>query len=255
MGMELTFLGTGTSQGVPIIGCDCVVCRSTDPRDRRTRTSAVISLDGHNVLIDATPELRIQCLQNDVRRLDAILITHTHADHIFGLDDVRRFNQLQDQVLDLYADADHLRFLERVFGYTQAARNGHNKDLPRFHFRAVNGAFELFGHTVIPLRLPHGRDEVLGFRIGPMAYCTDVSEMPGQVVEQLRGVDILVLGALQPKPHPKHLSIDQAIEAARAIGAGQSWFVHMCHHVSHQEQEKELPDGIHLAYDGLKLTL
>ena len=215
----------------------------------------MISLDGHNILIDATPELRIQCLQNDIRRVEAILITHTHADHIFGLDDVRRFNQLQDRVIDLYADADHLRLLAKVFGYTQAKQNGNNKDMPRFHFREVSGPLELFGHTVIPLRLPPGWGEVLGFRIGPVAYCTDASEMPGNVVEQLRGIDTLVLGALQPKPHPKHLSIDQAIEAARAIGARQTWFVHMCHHVSHQKQEKELPDGIHLAYDGLKLTI
>ena len=254
MNMELTFLGTGTSQGIPIIGCDCGVCRSDDPRDKRMRTSVLVGWNGRQVLIDATPELRLQCLQNDVRRIDAVLITHTHADHIFGLDDVRRFNQLQNSPIDLYAAPQHLKILDKIFGYASAQRGDGNRDIPRLVFHAIDGGFDLYDLEVLPLLLPHGREEVLGFRMGPLAYCTDVSHMPAAAIDQLQGLEILVLGALRPRPHPKHLSIDQAIAVAQTIGAGQTYFVHMSHQVGHQEQEQALPENIHLAYDGLKLT-
>ena len=253
MTMGLTFLGTGTSQGIPVVGCNCSVCHSDDLRDQRYRTSAVLHLDQRNILIDATPELRLQCLHNGINRLDGILITHTHADHIFGLDDVRSFNQLQREAINLWARPKDLETLERVFGYARAERAGDNFDLPRLLFNPVDGPIDLFGHTVEPLLLPHGQGTVLGFRVGPLAYCTDISEVSDALVSQLQGLELLVLGALRQSPHPKHLSIDQAVLAAEKIAARNTYFVHMSHHVSHRKVQQQLPSGINLAYDGLKV--
>lgn len=253
MSIEITFLGTGTSQGVPIIACDCPVCHSDDPRDTRTRTSALVTLDGHSVLLDATPDLRCQCLKHNVRRLDAVLITHTHADHFLGLDDIRRFTQIQQGPIDVYIHPRHYASLENVFGYAQAKHAAGNPDLPHLYFHSVETSFSLFGYEVIPILFPHGRTVVTGFRIGPMAYCTDISEMPREATEKLQDLELLVLGALRPKPHPAHLSIAQATEVAQEIGAKQTFFVHMNHHICHQDQDKQLPDTIHLAYDGLKV--
>ncbi|MBN2376388.1 MAG: MBL fold metallo-hydrolase [Sedimentisphaerales bacterium] len=253
--IEITFLGTGTSQGIPIINCACPVCRSEDPRDQRLRTSALITLDGHNILIDASPELRLQCLQNDVRHLDAVLLTHTHADHIFGLDDLRRFTQSQARPLDIYAGTDHLPALEKIFGYARYDRSNGNHDLPHLNFNPIDGPFELFSHQIIPHSMPHGRFNVLGYRIGPLAYCTDISAMSDQIVADLQGLRILVLGALRPWPHPAHLSIDQAVDLAHRINAEQTYLVHMSHHIGHQQTQKSLPKGIQLAWDGLKISL
>lgn len=255
MAMAITFLGTGTSQGIPLIGCDCAVCGSDDPRDRRTRTSALVSIDGRNVLIDASPELRLQCLANDVRRLDAVLVTHTHADHICGLDDVRRFNQMQAGPLDLYVGAAHLASLEKVFGYARADRAAHNVDLPQLVFHEVDSTFELFGERVEALVLPHGRFTVLGYRLGPLGYCTDLSRMPEEALARLRGVEVMVLGALRPDPHPAHLSLDEAVGVARQIGASRTYFVHMSHHVGHAAYDGQLPEGMQLAYDGLRVQI
>lgn len=257
MTIEITFLGTGTSQGIPLIACDCPVCRSDDPRDRRTRTSAVVTLDGFNILIDASPELRIQCLENDIRRIDACLITHTHADHIFGLDDLRRFNQMQGAPIPVYTSIHHRRRLDKIFSYAQADKVANNPDLPQliFHTLEPDSTIFLFGYKVQTFCLPHGNDLVLGYRFGPLAYCTDVSGIPDDAIDRLQGLDTLVLGALRPKPHPKHLSIEQAVDLALRIGARQTWFVHMSHQVNHHNQDKLLPDSIHLAYDGLKVTL
>jgi len=255
MSIEMTFLGTGTSQGIPLIACDCSVCHSADPRDNRMRTSALVNLDGHHVLIDTTPDLRCQCLQNDVRRIDAVLITHAHADHFLGLDDIRRFTQIQQSPIDLYIHRQHYASLEKVFGYAQAERAGGNPDLPHLNFHPVEEPFSLFGYEVIPIPLPHGRAVVTSFRIGPLAYCTDISDMPAEAAAQLQDLELLVLGALRPKPHPAHLTIEQAVEVAQRIGAKQTFLVHMSHHVSHQEYNELLPDTIRLAYDGLKVRM
>lgn len=255
MAIGLTFLGTGTSQGIPVIGCECAVCQSSDPRDTRTRTSAIVHLGEHNILIDATPELRVQCLKYHIRHINGVFITHTHADHIFGMDDIRSFNQLQGEPINLWARPGDLEVIDKVFGYACADRAGNNHDLPRLIFNRFESALELFGYTIEPLVLPHGMGSVLGFRVGNIAYCTDVSEVSDAAVAQLQGLDILVLGALRPTPHPKHLSFDQAICAAQKINAKKTYFVHMSHQVSHQQVQDTLPAGIELAYDGLQVMV
>ena len=255
MTIEITFLGTGTSQGIPMIACDCTVCRSDDPHDNRTRTSALLTWNGHNILIDATPELRVQCLANDVQRVDAVLITHTHADHIFGLDDIRRFNQSQRQPIPIYAHPDHLSQLEDIFGYARADRAAGNLNLPQFLFRPITGPFELFGRQITPRQLPHGPSLSLGFRIGPLAYCTDLSAMTDDTIAQLQDLDLLVLGALRPRPHPTHLSFDQAIELVARIAPRHTRFVHLTHDVSHAATQPTLPPDIQLAHDRLRITL
>jgi len=255
MTIALTFLGTGTSQGVPIIACDCPVCRSSDPRDRRSRTSALLTLDGRHVLLDASPELRLQCLQCNVRRLDAVLLTHTHADHVFGLDDLRRFTQLQRAPLPVYAPADQMHVLERIFGYACAERAAGNTDLPQLTFHPIDGPFELFGHDLLPLPLPHGRGRVLGYRIGGLAYCTDCTTIPDELASHLAGLDVLVLGALRQQPHPAHLSISQAVTLARRLQPRRCYLTHLSHHVSHALTQADLPDGIFLAHDGLTVQL
>jgi len=252
--IEITFLGTGTSQGIPVIACDCAVCHSNDARDRRRRTSALVRVNGASILIDAAPELRLQCLDNDVRRVDAVLVTHTHADHIFGLDDLRRFCQLTGKAIEVYAIGRHIEALEKVFGYARADRAGHNHDLPQFIFRTVTGPFELLGCAIQPLQFPHGRGISTGYRLGKLAYCTDISDVPDEAFVQLDGVHTLILGTLRSKPHPAHLSIGRAIEVARRVGAARTWLIHMSHHVSHADEDKLLPKDIRFAYDGLKVT-
>ncbi len=252
---RLTFLGTGTSQGVPMIGCECAVCRSDDPRDRRLRTSAVVHLGEQNLLIDTTPEFRLQCLRNAIGRIDAVLITHAHADHIFGMDDLRRFNQLQRKPIPVYAGPDHMPILEKVFSYARSERVTEHIDLPHLDFRLVEGEFDVLGWRILPLPLPHGRSRVLGYRIGNLAYCTDLSAMPEEAVARLQGLDVLVLGALRSKPHPAHLSIDQAVELARRVAARRTYFIHMGHQISHRYYEGRLPEGMFLAYDGLTVDI
>ncbi|MBN2211257.1 MAG: MBL fold metallo-hydrolase [Sedimentisphaerales bacterium] len=255
MKLSLTFLGTGTSQGIPMIACDCPVCTSADPRDKRMRCSSLVSAGGRNILIDCTPELRLQCLTHKVERIDAVLITHTHADHIFGLDDLRRFNQLQNHPIPVYAMPDHIHRLDKLFGYARADRAGDNPDLPKLVFTPITGPFDLFGLNVNVFSLPHGQAQSTAFRLGPLGYCTDVSMVPDEVINAFLGVNVLVLGALRPEPHPAHLSLDQAVIIAQRIRADRTYLVHVNHHVSHACVEADLPDTIHLAYDGLNIVL
>jgi len=246
------FLGTGTSHGVPMIGCDCGVCRSTDPRDARTRPSIVLDLDdGLRVLVDTTPDLRAQALRYDLRRIDAILFTHSHADHLMGLDEVRRYNMLSKSPMPVYGDAATLRDVRRTFAYifdSDAPKGGGVPDLRLF---PMAGAFCLGRQEVQPVPIRHGPWNILGFRFGGLAYLTDCNGIPEESMALLEGLDCLVLDALRRKPHPTHFTLEQAIVMARRIGARRTLFTHIAHDLAHEETCASLPAGMALAYDGL----
>ena len=253
--VELLFLGTGTSAGVPMIGCHCPVCSSADPRDKRTRPSVVLSYHGTRVLVDTTPELRLQCVANGVDAIDAVVYTHAHADHIMGLDDVRRFNALKQGPLDVWADARTFVALDRCFGYAFREPNPEMKVFrPHLERRLIEGPFQIGGVTWTPVTLLHGEMPILGFRVGNIAYCTDVSEIPEAMFDLLRDLDVLVLDALQWKKHVTHFSVEEAIEAAKRIGAKQTLFTHIAHALGHEATNKVLPPTMRLAFDGERLA-
>ncbi len=252
--MKVTLLGTGTSTGVPVVGCECAVCRSTDPHDSRTRVSALVSWNGKNVVIDTGPDFRNQMLRHGVMALDAILYTHGHADHLNGLDDVRGFCFRANGPMPAYGDKTTLDRLSIVFDYAFQEQS-EGGSVPRIELREIDGSFDLFGRRVVPLRVWHGRTPVLAYRIGPFAYATDCNRVPDDTLEQLAGVEVLVLDALRERPHSTHFSIGEAIEVSQAIGARRTYFVHMTHDVSHAETNAALPGGIELAYDGLSFEV
>jgi phosphoribosyl 1,2-cyclic phosphate phosphodiesterase len=249
--IELLFLGTGTSAGVPMIGCHCEVCSSSDPHDKRTRPSVLISYHETRVLVDTTPELRLQCVANRIDRIDAVVYTHAHADHIMGLDDVRRFNALQGGPLDVWADEKTFIAVEKCFAYAFKEPAPEWKIFrPHLIRRKIEGPFQIGGVTWTPVPLLHGDQPVLGFRVGNLAYCTDVSQIPEPSFDLLHGLDVLVLDALQWKKHATHFSVEQAIEAATRIGAKQTLFTHIAHALGHEATNKALPPNMRLAFDG-----
>jgi phosphoribosyl 1,2-cyclic phosphate phosphodiesterase len=253
--VELLFLGSGTSAGVPMIGCKCEVCTSTDPKDRRMRASVVISYGETRVLVDTTPEMRLQCVDHGVDFIHAVVYTHAHADHIMGLDDIRRFNAVKQGPLDIWADDRTHQSLTQCFGYAFKIPDPATK-LFRPHLvpRTIDGPFDIGPMTWTPIPLMHGDMPVLGFRVGNLAYCTDVSAIPEQSWPLLEGLDVLVLDALQWKPHTTHFSIDQAIDAANRIRPKATYFTHIAHGVMHARDNPLLPNGFQLSYDGLKVT-
>lgn len=253
--LELLFLGTGTSAGVPMIGCHCAVCSSIDARDKRNRASVVISYGETRVLVDTTPELRLQCVANRVDRIDAVVYTHAHADHIMGLDDLRRFNALSGSSLDLWADPATHAALAGCFSYAFKPPAPESRLFrPHLIRRLIEGEFQINGTTWTPIPLMHGNLPVLGFRVGSLAYCTDVSEIPEFSFALLEGLDVLVLDALQWKRHTTHFSVEQAMEAAKRIGAKQTLFTHIAHALGHVETNKLLPEMMRLAFDGERVT-
>jgi phosphoribosyl 1,2-cyclic phosphate phosphodiesterase len=255
--MKVTFLGTGTSQGVPLVACDCAVCRSPDPRNQRYRTSIYVETGAQRIVVDTTVDFRWQCLDFDVRRVDAVLITHCHADHVMGLDDIRRFNSLQRGPIPLYAAPADLERLRTIFPY--AIREAPEyPGYPCLHGHAVTGPFHLGETKITPVPLPHGKAQVTGYVFQEngapkCAYFTDCNAVAPGCVESIRGVPVLILDALRENPHPTHLSFRQALEVARQAGARKTYFIHMCHEVDHEQASRALPPGIELSYDGLQI--
>lgn len=255
--MKLQFLGTGTSFGIPVIGCSCAACTSADPRDQRTRHGALIqSDDGRtNILIDTPPELRLQLLRAGVKHLDAVWYTHAHADHTHGIDDLRVFSHDANEMLNTYAEASCAAFLRRKFDYifdeSYQPMGGPKVNLA-LHEMKAGVPVRIGGIELLPLAFPHGDTEAYGFRVGDLGYVTDAKEVPDSALAALAGVRVLVLNALWfGHPHPTHMTIDEAVDTARAIGAEQTWLTHLTHRVVHQQAEAQLPSGVRLAYDGL----
>jgi phosphoribosyl 1,2-cyclic phosphate phosphodiesterase len=248
--MKITFLGTGTSQGIPVIGCDCAVCKSKDPRDTRRRASIAIETRDASVIIDTTPDFRMQVLDADIRRLDAALITHAHADHLHGLDDIRGFNHVQGRSIPVHGDARTLAVIRESFRYIFEAVD-HGGGLPEITLEEVTGPFSVAGVPFEPVTVYHGPAAILGFRFGAAAYITDASSIPEAAMRQLGGLDVLVLNALRYEPHSTHLSIGESVEIVRLLAPKRAFFTHVCHRVSHAKADAELPENVHFAYDGL----
>jgi len=254
--LTVTVLGSGTSQGVPMIGCRCPVCQSTDPRDKRTRSSIHLATPHAKILVDTTPDMRQQALREGLDHLDAVLFTHPHADHIMGFDDLRRFCEIQGGPLAIYGSAETLGQIERIFHYAfhpKAKVPGYVHVLPH----VVTGVFELGGMEITPLPVPHGAVSTLGFLFSRggrklLAYLSDCASVPEPVRAIVSGVEVLIIDGLRDKPHPTHLTVSEAVEAARAIGAQRTFLTHQTHEKCHVDRQRDLPAGIDVAYDGMK---
>ncbi|HZU21999.1 MAG TPA: MBL fold metallo-hydrolase [Terriglobales bacterium] len=252
MKAQLTVLGSGTSMGVPTIGCDCRVCTSGDARDRRTRPSVMLEYGGHVVLIDTTPDFREQAIRERIRRLDAVLYTHSHADHILGLDDLRPLSFRRDGGIPLYAHAHTIPTLKRMFQYV--FENDYKfGGIAKVALQEIDGPFDLFGARVQPIPIIHGEQEIHGYRLGSMAYLTDHSEIPAASMEMLRGLDVLFLDALRHRPHPTHSTVQNSVRLAEELGAKRTFLTHICHDLPHEETNATLPPNVRLAQDGLRL--
>lgn len=253
--MKITFLGTGTSQGVPVIGCDCAVCTSSDKRDNRLRTSVWIQTPEASIVIDSGPDFRYQMLRANVRQLDAIVFTHGHKDHVAGLDDVRAYNYVSSQPMEIYASGETQEVLRREFHYV--FNNRFYPGIPQLNLNTIsNEPFAIKGLDILPVRVLHYKLEVFGFRIGGFTYITDANHIDAEELEKIKGSDVLVLNALRHEKHISHFTLSEAIEIAKITGAKKTYFTHISHQLGlHQEVSNDLPEGMHLAHDGLVLEL
>jgi len=253
--VNVVVLGSGTSSGVPTIGCPCDVCHSSDPRDNRTRPSVLIEYQGRNIIIDTTPDFRAQVLREHVSHVDAILFTHAHADHILGFDDIRPFNAIQRSRIPVYASEDTLDALRRIFSYV-FDNVDRNTFIPQIDTHDHAGQpFDLFGLKVQPIPLLHGAQPIYGYRIGAFAYLTDHSSIPEPSMELLQGLDVLFLDALRYRQHPTHSTVETALCNIARLQPKRAYFTHICHDLPHGATEAALPPNIRLAYDGLRVTV
>ena len=256
MNARVTVLGSGTSHGVPMIGCTCAVCRSSDPRDRRTRPSIYVAVEhGPSILIDTSTDLRMQALAQGVTRVDAILFTHSHADHIMGMDEVRRFNAVKGVPIPAYADERTAGDLRRTFSYVFDPPSERGGGMPQVNLTTIAGRFNVESIGIEPVPLFHGTRPILGFRLGSFAYLTDCNRLADDAWRILDGVDILILDALRHRAHPTHMHLVRALEEAHRIGASRTLFTHIAHEISHASVAAALPPGVELAYDGLAFDI
>lgn len=252
--MRVLFLGTGTSTGVPAIGCECSVCKSSDPRNNRLRASVLVTVDDKNILIDTSPDLRQQALKYGFKRIDAVLYTHDHADHIHGIDELRSFNFLQWSAIPIYAGRKVLERIKVSFMYIfEEQLEGGGKPLITLH--EINGSFQTAGVYIEPLPVWHGSQMIFGYKIGDFAYISDVSKIPEETIALIKNIKVVVLDALRENEHSTHMNFSQAIETAKIIGAQRTLFTHMGHSVDHETANSRLPQGMELAYDGLEIIL
>jgi phosphoribosyl 1,2-cyclic phosphate phosphodiesterase len=252
MKASLTVLGSGTSMGVPTIGCDCAVCHSADPRDRRTRPSVLLEYDGKTVLIDTTPDFREQAIREGIQKIDAVLYTHAHADHILGIDDLRPLSFHRPNKIPLYAQPEAAAFIRKMFRYIFDADYKYG-GLAQVEMNAIEGPLELFGARFDPVTVMHGDAEIIGFRFGSAAYLTDFSEIPAPSLAQLDDLDILFLDALRRKPHPTHSTVENSLRIVEQVKPKRAFFTHICHDLPHQATNAALPPHVRLSYDGMKL--
>jgi phosphoribosyl 1,2-cyclic phosphate phosphodiesterase len=254
---QLVFLGTGTSVGVPVVGCGCDTCRSSDPRNKRTRCGLALGLAEGVLLVDTPTDLRTQLLREGLGLAHAVLYTHEHADHLFGLDDVRLFPYYLGHRLPLYCEEVVEARIRKSFDYAFAAEGApHPGGIPLLEIRRITTEpFDLLGARVVPIRLLHGRFEVLGFRFGNVAYCTDTNKIPEASWPLLEGLDVLILDCLRPKPHATHFGLDEAVAVAQRLQPKQTYFTHLSHELEHEATNALLPAGMQLAYDGLRIPL
>lgn len=253
--LKITVLGSGTSVGVPTVGCHCPVCLSDDSRDKRLRPSILVNYEGNNVVIDTTPDFRTQALRAHIERLDAVVYTHGHADHIMGLDDVRPFNFRQSQEIPVYGAADTLAVIRRTFSYIfdGAVRNTF---VPKLDLHTVDRSpFDVLGVQFTPVPVIHGSATIFGYRFGTAAYLTDHSSIPPESKDLLRGLDVLFLDSLRLKPHPTHSTLDQSIATVSELRPRRAYFTHICHDLPHARTQSKLPPDVFLAYDGLEIEV
>lgn len=252
--IKVTILGSGTSTGVPAIGCDCAVCTSGDPRDKRTRSSILLTINGANILIDTSTDLRYQALKNGIKRLSAVLFTHAHADHVHGIDELRSFNFLQQEAISCHGDKETLKRIKTMFAYIfKEYRQGGG--IPRLTLKEVKGDFELGGRRFVPVEVLHGDLPILGYRVANIAYVTDCSGIGPESMEKLKNLDLFILGALRYRPHSTHFSLSEALDVVKILKPKRTLFTHMGHEISYVKTSAELPDGVELAYDGMSIEL
>jgi phosphoribosyl 1,2-cyclic phosphate phosphodiesterase len=266
LSLKVTVLGSGTSHGVPAVGCDCAVCRSTDPKDTRTRPSILLELDDNHphapfaeavqsILVDASTDLRAQALARNVRRVDAVLFTHSHADHVLGLDEMRRYNAMQRSSVPCFADAQTLADVRRMFQYIFDPPRQRGGGIPQLTLFRIGGPFTLGGVDIVPVPLFHGELPILGFRIGEFAYLTDCNRIPDASWPLLEGARVVILDALRDRPHSTHFSVAEALDVIARLKPERAYFTHICHDLPHAATNARLPRGVELAYDGLVLNV